>query len=140
MSSPLFWNKHVTLTQCGSILRHLVHRHAYLPKEYVTSSYVHINRINMIWFWNKLTYVYCLAMSLGSRRPSLASVHSSGSSVRSYSARRFEKEREQKEEREMQIRLARMHSMTNNKPPTPSPQSTDELLPSVHRQVNIHLL
>lgn len=72
----------------------------------------------------------------GSRRASLASVHSSGSSVRSYSARRFEEERKDKEERQMQLRLSRMQSISgnlSNKPPTPSPQSTDELLPS--RQV-----
>lgn len=68
----------------------------------------------------------------------MASVHSSGSSIRSYSARRFEREREQKEEREMQLRLSRMQSISgslSNKPPTPSPQSTDELLP--HRSVSL---
>ncbi|XP_055856845.1 uncharacterized protein LOC129919809 isoform X4 [Episyrphus balteatus] len=95
----------------------------------------------------------------GSRRPSLASVHSTSSSVRSYSMMRFEKETQQKELRqEMKLRLARLQHqqhMSHNKPqivigdsaavqqhsaiarvnvPTPSPltpNSTDELLPSV---------
>ena len=45
----------------------------------------------------------------GSRRPSLASVHSTSSSVRSYSMMRFEKEQQQKEIRqEMKLRLARL--------------------------------
>ncbi|XP_067645548.1 platelet binding protein GspB-like isoform X2 [Eurosta solidaginis] len=98
----------------------------------------------------------------GSRRPSLASVHSTSSSVRSYSMMRFEKEAQQKEIRqEMKLRLARLQQqqhLNQNKPqivigdtlqhhmsagsalsrlgamPTPSPltpNSTDELLPSV---------
>ncbi|XP_065157454.1 uncharacterized protein [Atheta coriaria] len=72
---------------------------------------------------------------LGSRRPSIASVHSSNS-IRSYSMRRYEKEREQKEEREMQRRLAKLTAGTNNNggtrvPPTPSPHSTDDLLPTL---------
>ncbi|XP_054084696.1 uncharacterized protein LOC105210303 isoform X2 [Zeugodacus cucurbitae] len=98
----------------------------------------------------------------GSRRPSLASVHSTSSSVRSYSMMRFEKEVQQKEIRqEMKLRLARLQQqqhLNQNKPqivigdtlqhhmsaasalsrlsgmPTPSPltpNSTDELLPSV---------
>lgn len=47
--------------------------------------------------------------NLGSRRPSLASVHSTSSSVRSYSMMRFEKEQQQKEIRqEMKLRLARL--------------------------------
>ncbi|CAD7005817.1 unnamed protein product [Ceratitis capitata] len=97
-----------------------------------------------------------------SRRPSLASVHSTSSSVRSYSMMRFEKEVQQKEIRhEMKLRLARLQQqqhLNQNKPqivigdtlqhhmgaasalsrlsgmPTPSPltpNSTDELLPSV---------
>ncbi|XP_065157457.1 uncharacterized protein [Atheta coriaria] len=71
----------------------------------------------------------------GSRRPSIASVHSSNS-IRSYSMRRYEKEREQKEEREMQRRLAKLTAGTNNNggtrvPPTPSPHSTDDLLPTL---------
>lgn len=66
----------------------------------------------------------------------MASVHSSGSSVKSYSTRRFEREREEKEERQMQMKLAKMQqTMQNNKPPTPSPHSADDLLPTVHRQV-----
>lgn len=78
-------------------------------------------------------YVFC--SGLGSRRPSIASVHSSNS-IRSYSMRRYEKEREQKEEREMQRRLAKLTAGTNNNggtrvPPTPSPHSTDDLLPTL---------
>lgn len=48
--------------------------------------------------------------------------------------RRFEQEREQKEERERQKRLTRMNSSTNSLtriPPTPSPHSTDDLLPTL---------
>nr|NP_001261816.1 uncharacterized protein Dmel_CG17364, isoform D [Drosophila melanogaster]NP_648674.3 uncharacterized protein Dmel_CG17364, isoform F [Drosophila melanogaster]AAF49781.4 uncharacterized protein Dmel_CG17364, isoform F [Drosophila melanogaster]AGB94509.1 uncharacterized protein Dmel_CG17364, isoform D [Drosophila melanogaster] len=93
----------------------------------------------------------------GSRRPSLASVHSTSSSVRSYSMMRFEKETQQKEIRqEMKLRLARLQQqqhLTQNKPqivigealmqhgalsrvtmatPSPlTPNSLDELLPSV---------
>ncbi|XP_066139123.1 uncharacterized protein [Euwallacea fornicatus] len=71
--------------------------------------------------------------TLGSRRPSIASIHSAGS-MRSYSARRYEQEREQKEEREMQRRLSKMNSLSmsaNRLPPTPSPHSTDDLLPTL---------
>ncbi|XP_030373091.1 uncharacterized protein LOC115623052 [Scaptodrosophila lebanonensis] len=93
----------------------------------------------------------------GSRRPSLASVHSTSSSVRSYSMMRFEKEVQQKEIRqEMKLRLARLQQqqhLTQNKPqivigeallqhgalsrvtmatPSPlTPNSLDELLPSL---------
>ncbi|XP_075161486.1 uncharacterized protein LOC142234280 [Haematobia irritans] len=100
----------------------------------------------------------------GSRRPSLASVHSTSSSVRSYSMMRFEKEQQQKEIRhEMKLRLARLqqhqqqqqlgqykpqiiigdtattmqqHGIALNRvtmaTPSPmTPNSTDELLPSV---------
>ncbi|XP_036326616.1 uncharacterized protein LOC118739420 isoform X2 [Rhagoletis pomonella] len=56
----------------------------------------------------------------GSRRPSLASVHSTSSSVRSYSMMRFEKEAQQKEIRqEMKLRLARLQQqqhLNQNKP------------------------
>lgn len=50
--------------------------------------------------------------------------------------RRYEKEREQKEEREMQRRLAKLTAGTNNNggtrvPPTPSPHYTDDLLPTL---------
>ncbi|XP_044742505.1 uncharacterized protein LOC123304988 [Chrysoperla carnea] len=80
----------------------------------------------------------------GSRRPSLASVHSTGS-LRSFGGRMLEREREQREQRqEIQARLARMASLPNSLPkvstvPTPSPLSTDELLPSVCelREVNL---
>ncbi|KAJ3621517.1 hypothetical protein MTP99_003640 [Tenebrio molitor] len=70
---------------------------------------------------------------VGSRRPSLTSIHSNNS-VKSYSARRYEREKEQKEEREMQRRLARMTSSANSSgriAPTPSPHSTDDLLPTL---------
>ncbi|XP_050452538.1 uncharacterized protein LOC126852103 isoform X1 [Cataglyphis hispanica] len=79
---------------------------------------------------------------LGSRRPSLASVHSSTSSSRSYSARRLEKERNEKEQRQalQELRLAKQREQLQQQQqqqhvvPTPSPRtphSTDELLPSV---------
>lgn len=80
-------------------------------------------------FWNVLK---------GSRRPSIASIHSAGS-MRSFSARRYEKEREQKEERESQRRLSKMNSMSVGRiAPTPSPHSTDDLLPTLEedKQVN----
>lgn len=74
----------------------------------------------------------------GSRRPSLASVHSSTSSSRSYSARRLEKERNEKEQRQalQELRLAKQREQMQQQQvaPTPSPRtphSTDELLPSV---------
>jgi len=98
-----------------------------------------------------------IASFIGSRRPSLASVHSTSSSVRSYSMMRFEKETQQKEIRqEMKLRLARLQQqqhLTQNKPqivigealmqhgalsrvtmatPSPlTPNSLDELLPSL---------
>ncbi|XP_076678395.1 uncharacterized protein LOC143374280 isoform X2 [Andrena cerasifolii] len=77
---------------------------------------------------------------LGSRRPSLTSVHSSTSSARSYSARRLEKERNEKEQRQalQELRLAKQREQHQQQQqqvaPTPSPRtphSTDELLPSV---------
>ncbi|KAG7190336.1 hypothetical protein KM043_006450 [Ampulex compressa] len=81
------------------------------------------------------------ASRAGSRRPSLASVHSSTSSARSYSARRLEKERNEKEQREAlkELRLAKQREQQQQQQqqqvaPTPSPRtphSTDELLPSV---------
>ncbi|XP_043287162.1 uncharacterized protein [Venturia canescens] len=76
----------------------------------------------------------------GSRRPSLASIHSSTSSARSYSARRLERERNDKEQRQalQELRLARSREQQEMAQqivaPTPSPRtphSTDELLPSV---------
>ncbi|XP_055324847.1 uncharacterized protein LOC129579157 isoform X2 [Sitodiplosis mosellana] len=97
----------------------------------------------------------------GSRRPSLASVHSTSSSIKSYSAARFEKELQQKEMRqEMKLRLTRLQQqqqLIQNKPhiiitdphvivggavsraaaialktPSPlTPNSLDELLPCV---------
>uniref|UniRef100_V9IA08 EB domain-containing protein n=1 Tax=Apis cerana TaxID=7461 RepID=V9IA08_APICE len=78
---------------------------------------------------------------LGSRRPSLTSVHSSTSSARSYSARRLEKERNEKEQRQalQELRLAKQREQQQREQqqqiaPTPSPRtphSMDELLPSV---------
>ncbi|KAM3956781.1 uncharacterized protein ACR2FA_009280 [Aphomia sociella] len=77
----------------------------------------------------------------GSRRPSLSSVQSSSSSIRSYSAKKWEREREQKERRQMSMRLAQLHDkMATGREipkhaPTPSPRSpnnsTDGLLPAV---------
>ncbi|XP_048507417.1 uncharacterized protein LOC105683652 isoform X1 [Athalia rosae] len=72
---------------------------------------------------------------LGSRRPSLASIHSSTSSARSYSARRLERERNEKEHRValQELRLQRQKEQQQSAP-TPSPRtphSTDELLPAV---------
>uniref|UniRef100_A0A182P5G6 EB domain-containing protein n=1 Tax=Anopheles epiroticus TaxID=199890 RepID=A0A182P5G6_9DIPT len=96
-----------------------------------------------------------VAQALRSRRPSLASVHSTSSSVRSYSMRRFEQEIQQKELRqEMKRHLARLQeqqqlqkikpniiigdviSCPMNKPilttPSPmTPNSVDDILPSV---------
>lgn len=90
-----------------------------------------------------------------SRRPSLASLHSTSSSIRSYSIRRFEQELHQKELRqEMKKHLVRLQeqqqlqkirpsiiigdaipcTITRSIITTPSPltpNSTDELLPSV---------
>lgn len=68
----------------------------------------------------------------GSRRPSIASVHSV-SSIRSYSTRRYERERKEKEEREMERRFSKLSSTnsTIRVAPTPSPHSTDDLLPTL---------
>ncbi|XP_073942601.1 uncharacterized protein isoform X3 [Choristoneura fumiferana] len=81
------------------------------------------------------------ASRAGSRRPSISSVQSSSSSIRSYSAKRWEREREQKERRQMSMRLAQLHDKMAagrempKHAPTPSPRSpnnsTDGLLPSV---------
>lgn len=52
---------------------------------------------------------------IGSRRPSLASVHSTSSSIKSYSMLRIEKELQQKELRqEMKLRLARLQQNQNH--------------------------
>ncbi|XP_044585807.1 uncharacterized protein LOC123265903 isoform X3 [Cotesia glomerata] len=89
----------------------------------------------------------------GSRRPSLASLHSSVSSARSYSAKRLERERNEKEQRQalQELRLTRqrdsdaaqhqpaqpqqqlqLQQQTGTPSPSPrTPHSTDELLPSV---------
>ncbi|XP_045469409.1 uncharacterized protein LOC123677041 isoform X1 [Harmonia axyridis] len=68
----------------------------------------------------------------GSRRPSITSIHS-GSSIRSYSARRYEKERLEKEERERERRLGRFSASSSRDKvaPSPSPHSTDDLLPTL---------
>lgn len=84
-------------------------------------------------------------LATGSRRPSLASLNSSTSSARSYSSKRFERERNDKEQRAaiLELRLAKQrqdredqqnNTLTQQVAPTPSPRtphSTDELLPSV---------
>ncbi|KAF7995569.1 hypothetical protein HCN44_006676 [Aphidius gifuensis] len=85
------------------------------------------------------------ASRAGSRRPSLASMHSSISSARSYSAKRLEKERNEKEQR-----LA-LHELRNLKHreqelqtdlqgvPIPSPRTPhDDLLPSVDEGKETH--
>ncbi|XP_059056703.1 uncharacterized protein LOC131850488 [Achroia grisella] len=81
------------------------------------------------------------ASRAGSRRPSISSMQSSSSSIRSYSAKKWEREREQKERRQMSMRLAQLHDKMAagreipKHAPTPSPRSpnnsTDGLLPSV---------
>ncbi|KAG5890400.1 hypothetical protein JTB14_026282 [Gonioctena quinquepunctata] len=76
----------------------------------------------------------------GSRRPSIASVHSMNS-IRSYSARRYDRERQQKEEREMERRYSKMSGTNTNSTmrigPTPSPHSTDDLLPTLEEDKQI---
>lgn len=86
-------------------------------------------------------YTHLSLTIAGSRRPSLSSVQSSSSSIRSYSSKRWEREREQKERRQMSMRLAQLHDKmaagreVPKHAPTPSPRSpnnsTDGLLPSV---------
>ncbi|KAJ8682435.1 hypothetical protein QAD02_018227 [Eretmocerus hayati] len=64
---------------------------------------------------------------LGSRRASVASIHSSTSSAKSYSARRLERERNEKEQ-------------LSNPVPTPSPRtphSKDELLPNSKKNAEV---
>ncbi|XP_014237158.1 myotubularin-related protein DDB_G0290005-like isoform X1 [Trichogramma pretiosum] len=90
---------------------------------------------------------------LGSRRPSLASIHSTTSSAKSYSQRRFERERSEKEQRQAltELKLKRaaaeqekqqqqekqkeqqqqQQQATSPSPSPRTPHSTDELLPSV---------
>lgn len=68
---------------------------------------------------NHPLFVYLFAThAAGSRRPSLASVHSTSSSIKSYSMQRIEKELQQKELRqEMKLRLARLQqSQSVHKP------------------------
>lgn len=81
---------------------------------------------------------FFLLTLLGSRRPSLASVHSSASSAKSFSAKRLERERNEKEQRQalQELKLSRQREKESQEQvaPTPSPRtphSTDELLPSV---------
>lgn len=60
----------------------------------------------------------CVWVNAGSRRPSLASVQSTSSSVKSYSVQRIEKELQQKELRqEMKLRLARLHNNQQQQKP-----------------------
>ncbi|XP_045469413.1 uncharacterized protein LOC123677041 isoform X4 [Harmonia axyridis] len=74
----------------------------------------------------------------GSRRPSITSIHS-GSSIRSYSARRYEKERLEKEERERERRLGRFSASSSRDKvaPSPSPHSTDDLLPTLEEDKQV---
>ncbi|GBP50410.1 hypothetical protein EVAR_30118_1 [Eumeta japonica] len=75
----------------------------------------------------------------GSRRPSVSSVQSSGSSIRSYSARRWERDREARERRQASARLAQLQEKMSRAAPAPSPapsprspnNSTDGLLPAL---------
>uniref|UniRef100_A0A336ME96 CSON000100 protein n=1 Tax=Culicoides sonorensis TaxID=179676 RepID=A0A336ME96_CULSO len=100
-------------------------------------------------------HVALKTLRLSSRRPSLASIQSTSSSVKSYSMKRFEQELQQKELRqEMKKQLTKLQeqqqlqrvkpciiigdaipfTVTRTILPTPSPitpKSTDELLPSV---------
>ncbi|XP_023313575.1 uncharacterized protein LOC106659243 isoform X2 [Trichogramma pretiosum] len=93
------------------------------------------------------------ASRAGSRRPSLASIHSTTSSAKSYSQRRFERERSEKEQRQAltELKLKRaaaeqekqqqqekqkeqqqqQQQATSPSPSPRTPHSTDELLPSV---------
>ena len=73
----------------------------------------------------------------GSRRPSLASIHSTTSSAKSYgySARRFERERNEKEQRqalaELKLKQQQQQQELALTTPSPrSPKSTDGLLPN----------
>lgn len=122
------------------------------------SGQIKCNRSINTCFFIFLFRIKCLNDQLGSRRPSLASVHSTSSSIKSYSAIRFEKELQQKEIRqEMKLRLTRLQQqqqLIQNKPhiiitdphviggaipktialktPSPlTPNSLDELLPCV---------
>ncbi|XP_074038923.1 uncharacterized protein isoform X2 [Leptinotarsa decemlineata] len=78
----------------------------------------------------------------GSRRPSIASVHSMNS-IRSYSARRYERERQQKEDKELERRYSKMSGTGTNSTmrigPTPSPHSTDDLLPTLEEDKQTEL-
>lgn len=81
----------------------------------------------------------------GSRRPSLASMHSSISSARSYSAKRLEKERNEKEQRLALLELRNLKQreleLQNDlqSVPIPSPRTPhDDLLPSVDEGKEIH--
>lgn len=75
----------------------------------------------------------------GSRRPSLASIHSSISSARSYSAKRLERERNEKEQRlalqELKTIKQRGQELQDiqgiSTPDLRTLHSTDDLLPSV---------
>lgn len=64
----------------------------------------------------------------GSRRPSISSIQSNASSHLSYSQRRYEQENQQREMRSA-LKAAREEA-ARAAPPTPSPMSTDHLLPS----------
>lgn len=129
----------------------------YQPLLSILSSIPISKLINLKWKCQKCSSNLSSNIHAGSRRPSLASVHSTSSSIRSYGHMRFEKELQQKELRqEMKLRLTRLQQQQHylqNKPhiiisdlqssgaipktiaittPSPiTPNSTDELLPSV---------
>lgn len=73
-----------------------------------------VSFFSFIYFSSVFFFYLNHIQNVGSRRPSLASVHSTSSSVRSYSMMRFEKEQQQKEIRqEMKLRLSRLQHHTH---------------------------
>lgn len=96
---------------------------------------MYVFRVDLV-FVQYLSSIYFL--SEGSRRPSITSIHS-GSSIRSYSARRYEKERLEKEERERERRLGRFSASSSRDKvaPSPSPHSTDDLLPTLEEDKQV---
>ena len=80
-------------------------------------------------------------MNTDSRRPSLLSIQSTSSSIQSYGTKRFDRERERKEERETQKKLSQMNENfakdVNNTQPASRRQnnSREELLSPVLEKV-----
>ncbi|CAH0553231.1 unnamed protein product [Brassicogethes aeneus] len=74
---------------------------------------------------------------MGSRRPSYSSVHSTVS-INSYSSRRLERDREQKEEKEMQRRLSKIKS-DNVNTTNFNLNSPDNTLEESEYEVSLHL-